>query len=717
MVAASFLLAATALHTLLPAAAHESLASLPFHQTTVLASHNAHANRAAASSFFETLGINQDNSIYHQLSVDGVRALLLDIKLDGDELRLVHDPLDYGGFQEEMENNLVPFLEENEEAVVSLYLQTIGDVNTGNDEAIRAVILERLKETFSTLAVNGVPLKELTFKYDDAMWSNHNDWPTISEIVSANQRLFVFVDRSEYISSGFMNNQQVMRENDWRGIESCVSRFMWQSEKVSLSNNQQWSRLFFMNHWCCDSGADTFGTTVSEGSKLIGGGDNGWGVLYKRIKMCMNNIGGVKPNFIALDWVVESDEAKEVARFLNFGGALGTNQLCESDEDCATLSCNYSLKLCQCQECSDLGCGGCSTGDVCLAGGDGTLNECRSIESKQQDSSLQEQNSTQVQGSEIYYCGASYFDAVGNCSTGVQCPNGNGDCPDDEVCFGPFECTTDSDSESQEDQSQLSIADLLQPSLPTLEPSALLDSSSNTTISALSSAPSNAPTKSNATDPPVAPVTMYCGETYSDAKETCSDETACPGGYECPSGLICFSGVKCFTRPPSKAPTPQPTTLPPSTSPTEQTKEPSSEPTDSPVAPTKSPTAKPTFDFSNEYYCGSNYTMAQATCYTTTACPGGDPTVCEDGETCYSGIKCIAPPSVSPTLSPSFTSPTLSPVSGSENAPSGSSSTGGFGSSGTTTAPFVWPESSGETRSSTILYVLITGLHLVALLF
>jgi hypothetical protein len=29
----------------------------------------------------------------------------------------------------------------------------------------------------------------------------------------------------------------------------------------------------------------------------------------------------------------------------------------------------------------------------------------------------------------------------------------------------------------------------------------------------------------------------------------------------------------------------------------------------------------------------------------------------------------------------------------------------------------VWPESSGETRSSTILYVLITGLHLVALLF
>lgn len=529
---ASALLSATVLLHALSAAAQESLTSLPFHQTTVLASHNAHANRAAANSFFETLGINQENSIYHQLSVDGVRALLLDIKLDGGELRLVHETLDYGGFQEEMEKNLVPFLEEDQNAVVSLYLQTIGDVNTGNDEAIRVAILERLQESFSTLTVNGVSLNELTFKYDDAMWSNHNDWPTMSEIVSANQRLFVFVDRSEFISSGFLHNQQVMRENDWRGIDSCNPRSQWQSEKVSLPNNQQWSRLFFMNHWCCESGADTFGTTVSQGSELIGGGDNGWGVLYNRIKMCMNNNGGVKPNFIALDWVMESKEAHDVTRFLNFGGALGTNQLCESDEHCATFSCNSMLKLCQCRECSDGVCGGCGTDEVCLAGGDGALNECRSIQIKQQ-TIVQEQYAT-----EVYYCGASYFGAVENCSTGVQCPNGNGDCPDDEVCFGPFECPTDSDSETPQDEAQLSLDVLLQqsqtsqPSLPTLESSAPLDSSANSTTSVSPIAPSTAPIESNATDPPLTPVTMYCGESYSDAKETCSDETACPGGYE-----------------------------------------------------------------------------------------------------------------------------------------------------------------------------------------
>jgi hypothetical protein len=109
--------------------------------------------------------------------------------------------------------------------------------------------------------------------------------------------------------------------------------------------------------------------------------------------------------------------------------------------------------------------------------------------------------------------------------------------------------------------------------------------------------------------------------------------------------------------------------------------------------------------------------MARETCYTTVPCPGGDPTVCEDGQTCYSGIKCIAPPSVSPTFGPTLTSSKLSPVPGTENTPSGTSSTGGFGSSGTTTAPFVWPESSSGQKKATILCTLVAGLHLVALLF
>ena len=298
--------------------------NLPFHAVTVLASHNAHANRAAASTFFETLGINQENSIYDQLAVDGVRALLMDIKLDrsytDDPLRLVHDPLDYGGFGEEMFNNLVPFLEEDGSAVVSLYLQAVGDTNTGNDQSIRAEMLEQLKVVFDRLEVNGLPLKALTFKYNDAAWENHDEWPTMNELRQANQRVFVFSDRSEFfdLEYGFMHNQHVMQENDWQGIGACISRFMWQSLRVSFpTNTKNWRRLFFMNHFCCDAGAQSHGSVIPNGSPLLGGGDNGWGILYPRIKMCMENNGGVKPNFIALDWVIENEQARSVANFMN----------------------------------------------------------------------------------------------------------------------------------------------------------------------------------------------------------------------------------------------------------------------------------------------------------------------------------------------------------------------------------------------------------------
>ena len=687
-----------------------SLSNLPFHQTTVLASHNAHANRAAADSFFETLGINQENSIYHQLNVDGVRALLLDIQLDNGELRLVHGPLDYGSFADEMEKNLVPFLEEDEHAVISLYLQTVGDDNSEDEEAIRAEILVKLQETFDKLVVNGLSLKELTFKHNDEKWSNHNDWPTMNELRAANQRIFIFSDRSEFYSSqyGFMHNRQVLRENDWRGILSCDSRFMWQFNKVSLPNNTKWSRLFFMNHFCCESGAESYGTTISSGSPLLGGGDNGWGVLYRRIEMCMKSNGGEKPNYIALDWVVQGEEARDVARFLNFGGSLGTGQRCESDEHCATFSCNTAEGLCQCRECSEEGCGGCESGQICLSNGE-SVNECRFIQSKQQNEPIDDQKGT-------YFCGESYFDAIENCNTKTLCPNGNNDCPENQVCFGPYDCissnielqgevpqSTTSDSENQ-DAPQLSIEDLLQSPSSFQSPPPTLGSASPN-FSPVVTLPLSSIPSIVSTNAPAKAITMYCGESYDNAKETCSDQTACPGGYECPSGTVCFQGIKCFTRPPSRVPTTRPTSDP-TTEPIATLLAPSKSPTSGPTfsyyEPTKSPTDRPTFDFDNQFFCGFNYTDAQQTCYTTNACPDGDPTVCKEGQTCYSGIKCAAPPSVAPTSSPTESPPvTLTPAQGNPNS---------FGSSGTsTTAPFIWPVSSGENRSLAFSIALVLG--------
>ena len=73
-----------------------------------------------------------------------------------------------------------------------------------------------------------------------------------------------------------------------------------------------------MNHF--DSVADTVG------EDLLGGGTNGWGRLYPRIKQCMESNGSIKPNFISLDWVLQVGEALEVAQYLNlnFGGRIGS---------------------------------------------------------------------------------------------------------------------------------------------------------------------------------------------------------------------------------------------------------------------------------------------------------------------------------------------------------------------------------------------------------
>ena len=59
-------------------------------------------------------------------------------------------------------------------------------------------------------------------------------------------------------------------------------------------------------------------------------------------------------------------DAHEVADYLNFGGRLGTEQRCRSDEDCATDSCG-SNQRCQCKLCDDNNChSGCAMRETCV---------------------------------------------------------------------------------------------------------------------------------------------------------------------------------------------------------------------------------------------------------------------------------------------------------------------------------------------------------------
>jgi hypothetical protein len=161
-----------------------------------------------------------------------------------------------------------------------------------------------------------------------------------------------------------------MQENHWEGgLDTCTNRYgtteaPWTTTKIT--GYRQWSRLFTMNHFCCATGVESSERTKTD---LPGGGDNGWGILYPRVLMCVAANGqGFKPNFIAIDWAHLGD-ALEVADYLTIGGKIGgIGQSCYTGLDCATGSCSHR-KRCQCQLCdaNSVYCSGCNAGQSCVS--------------------------------------------------------------------------------------------------------------------------------------------------------------------------------------------------------------------------------------------------------------------------------------------------------------------------------------------------------------
>jgi len=366
------------------------------------------------------------------------------------------------------------------------------------------------------------------------------------------------------------------------------------------------------------------------------------GSLYPRIQQCMLNNGGFKPNFIALDWVTQSTEAKEILDYLNFGGRLGTGQTCTEDSHCATSSCSPALGICQCQQCpSDRVtiCLGCVSGQYCAPPGREGMTTCLYKGGMQLTSQEESQNPSGITPTlsptatapiTNQYCATDWDTAVATCNDAVKCPGGNDDCPEGQVCFANLDVCPDA---------------------PTLSPSHTPSVGSG----AATSAGYN-----------------FCGTDFFTARDNCQTAVPCPEGSNQCSHLgpsyTCFSIGECGSE--SVSPTPPgdswlaslgltspPTNVPTSAAPISLT-------------PTKAP-----FDPSNLNYCGGNFTDAEDNCYYRKPCPTGSPTIC-GGDTCYTGITCTAPPSKSPTSSPTVR-PTTPPVKASlNNGLPGSQNTG-----------------------------------------
>lgn len=321
-----------------------SIDSMSFADVSWVSSHNSHANKFASSeNVLRQLSSNQEMSVYEQLS-QGVRGLMLDIAYRNGSLHCVHGFVEFSLLRNLVMREIIPFLDEDKNSVITIDFETKGDTELIRSEM--RILLQQVPD-----------LTRRIFKVNDNRWENHTEWPTIAEMREADQRVLILVDNSTVASNdlGIHFRYNVTMENFWKGsLDSCSPRNGIANEHLPWSLpyitgfDRRWARLFTMNHFCCSTGIESLRRVNPN---RIGGGDNGWGMLFPRMMLCIAESGlGRKPNFVSVDWVHLGD-VHEVIDYMNFGGKLGVGQSCETGLDCATGSCSTE-NLCHCNLCS-----------------------------------------------------------------------------------------------------------------------------------------------------------------------------------------------------------------------------------------------------------------------------------------------------------------------------------------------------------------------------
>lgn len=210
------------------------------------------------------MAANQEFSIYRQLKEAGVRGLMLDIQYKDGGIRLVHGIVEYSWLDEILMNEISPFLDEDRDAIITIDLETLGD---------RELIMRQLR----VILKQTVNFTKRIFNIHDKRWSDH-EWPTIQQMRDADQRIVIFSDNHIVQSEeyGIMLRDNVMFSNMWGILNGCTPRnsyikdldIPWSRKKITGAGTRRWSRLFTMNHFCCDTGEFTSTTDHRLSSML-----------------------------------------------------------------------------------------------------------------------------------------------------------------------------------------------------------------------------------------------------------------------------------------------------------------------------------------------------------------------------------------------------------------------------------------------------------------
>jgi hypothetical protein len=271
-------------------------------QVTFLTTHNAYANGADGGFAppFVNLAPNQSRGIERQLA-DGVRGFMLDIHQTPDGAILCHNSCTLVSRPVALWVDLqrmVDFLKAHPDQFVTVFLEDYVDPGVLRTELAR---------------VSG--LADVLYR-PDLTGVRQNGWPTMAELIAANDRLLIFTDHSRSAdqaagltrdSFGVMYQREWTVENHWSmgsGLGSsdwsCYSRWYDAGTNIPLTRTEPGFRpLFVMNHF---RDVALTGTAGTDNTKLA-----------DRARRFCQPAARKKPTFLAVDHYDRGDPASAVA--------------------------------------------------------------------------------------------------------------------------------------------------------------------------------------------------------------------------------------------------------------------------------------------------------------------------------------------------------------------------------------------------------------------